>query len=104
MDHFTPSSGTLNNLYRVKINNSEIETTEEQIISAIAYVVHALKKIDKDDFTAKYNAKETDTAKQTKVKDYLTRLQQQEIIVGSGSTPTYDFAHTYHKYDKSSNT
>ncbi|CAG8852178.1 4420_t:CDS:1, partial [Racocetra persica] len=52
MDHFTPSSGTLNNLYKIKINNSEIETTEEQILNTIAYLVQALKKIDKDDFTA----------------------------------------------------
>ncbi|CAG8631071.1 5284_t:CDS:2, partial [Racocetra persica] len=89
------------NLYKIKINNSEIETTEEQIINTIAYLVQALKKIDKDDFTAKYNAKETDSSKQTKVKNYLTNIQTQEIIVGSN---TYDFAHTYHKYDKSSNT
>ncbi|CAG8447530.1 11313_t:CDS:2, partial [Racocetra fulgida] len=96
-NHFTPSSGTLNNLYKIKVNNSEIETTEEQILNTIAYLVQALKKVDHSDFTAKYNAKETDTAKQTKVKDYLTRLQQQEIIIGNN---TYDFASTYQKFDK----
>ncbi|CAG8566765.1 14697_t:CDS:2, partial [Cetraspora pellucida] len=77
---------------------TEIETTEEQILNTIAYLVQALKKIDKDDFTAKYNAKQSDTAKQAKVATYLTNIQQQEIIVGSN---TYDFASTYQKFDKS---
>jgi len=96
----------LDNLYKVKINGAEVETTEEQVVNTIAYITHGLKEIDKDDFTAKYNAKQSDTSKQTKVKDYLTRLQQQEIIIGSGKSgvQTYDFAATYQKFDKSTNT
>ncbi|CAG8846471.1 7635_t:CDS:1, partial [Gigaspora margarita] len=100
-DHFTPASGKLDNTYKVKVNNSEVETTEEQIINTIAYIVQALKKIDHSDFTTTYNAKESDTTKRNKVKDYLTRIQQQEIIVGNNS---YDFAHTYQKFDKATNT
>ncbi|CAG8552939.1 9596_t:CDS:2 [Cetraspora pellucida] len=84
------NSGNLNNLYKVKINNSEVETTEEQIINPIACIVSALKKIDKDDFTTKYNAQESDSSKKTRVKDYLTRIQQQEIIVGSDNGSTTD--------------
>ncbi|CAG8712388.1 2229_t:CDS:2, partial [Racocetra persica] len=96
-NHFTPSSGQLDNLYKIKVNNSEVETTEEQIISTIAYIVQALKNVDAADFTAKYNAKQSDSSKQTKVKDYLTRLQQQEIIVGSDKDKFFEFIELVHQ-------
>lgn len=106
--HFTPTSGTLDNIYQVKISGADHETTEEQIIQTIARVVKALKKVDSADFEAKYNAKETDTGKQGKVKAYLKEITDQEIIIGSNKDSegnakqsTYDFANTYQKYDKS---
>jgi len=84
----------------------EHETTEEQVIQTIARVVKALQKVDAADFEAKYNAKETDTAKQAQVKTYLKEIQDQaaEIVVGSNKDingaacqPTYDFSHNYHQ-------
>jgi hypothetical protein len=104
--HFTPSTGKLNNLYKVKISGTDYETTEEQIINLIARVVKALQKVDSTDFEAKYNAKETDSTKKAQVKAYLKEIQDQaaEIIVGSskdngGNTkqPSYDFSQNYHQ-------
>ncbi|MCE8159343.1 MAG: hypothetical protein I3270_02525 [Candidatus Moeniiplasma glomeromycotorum] len=106
-NHFKPTSGKLDNLYKVKISSTDYETTEEQVIQLIARVVKALQKIDSTDFEAKYNAKETDTSKQGKVKTYLKEIQDQEIIVSSdkdGKQKSYDFANTYQKYDKDTKT
>ena len=95
-----------NNIYKIKISNTDYETTEEQIINTVARVVKSLEKIDAPDFIAKYNAKESDAGKQKKIKDALDIIQahSKEIVVGSdkdtvGETkqPTYDFSNTYLK-------
>jgi hypothetical protein len=96
----------LDNLYKVKIGNTEHETTEEQVLNTLARVAKALQKVDAADFEAKYNAKESDTTKQAQVKAYLKEIQDQaqEIVIGStkdsegnAKQPTYNFSHNYHK-------
>ena len=105
-NHFKPATGKLDNLYKVKTASGEVETTEEQVLNTLARVVKALQKVDASDFEAKYNAKESDTTKQSQVKAYLKEIQDQakEIIIGSAKDsegnakqPTYDFSHNYHK-------
>jgi hypothetical protein len=73
--------------------------------------VKALQKIESSDFEAKFNAKQTDSTKQAQVSAYLQEIKAQEIIVGSDKDsegnpkqPAYDFANTYQKFDKSTNT
>lgn len=109
--HFTPSSGKLDNLYKVKISGTDYETTEEQVVNTIARVVKALQKVDSADFEAKYNSKESDATKQSQVKAYLKEIKDQAIIVGNNKDkdgqdcqPSYDFAHSYQKYDKDTDT
>ncbi|MCE8163086.1 MAG: hypothetical protein I3274_02610 [Candidatus Moeniiplasma glomeromycotorum] len=109
--HFTPSSGKLDNLYSVKFGSQTAETTEEQVLQLIARTVKALQKIESSDFEAKFNAKETDSTKQAQVSTSLAEIKAQEIIVGSDKDsegnpkqPTYDFAYSYQKYTKSTNT
>jgi len=104
---FTPTgTGKLDNIYKIKVENNNFETTEEQIINTIARVVKALQNVDAADFEAKYNALESNSTKQTQVKDYLKEIQDQaqEIIIGSdkdvngqSKQPTYDFSNNYHK-------
>ena len=106
-NHFTPTgTGKLDNIYKIKVENNNFETTEEQIINTIARVVKAFQNVDANDFEAKYNALESNSTKQQQVKDYLKEIQDQapEIIIGSdkdanGQTKqrTYDFSHNYHK-------
>ncbi|CAG8789391.1 30541_t:CDS:2, partial [Racocetra persica] len=60
---FYTDTNPIDNLYKINLG-TEIETTEDQMIKTIARIVKALQKVDVADFTAKYNAKESDTTKQ----------------------------------------
>ncbi|CAI2199944.1 7801_t:CDS:2, partial [Funneliformis geosporum] len=63
------------NIYKIKIGTAESETTEEQIINTVARTVKAFEKVDIADFTAKYNAKQSDATKRKKINDTLTYIQ-----------------------------
>jgi len=81
------------NLYRLNLNGTIHEITEEEVLNLMARVVEALKDIDDTDLIAKYTGSETTPI------SYITSIKNEGALikVGSGKTSrkSYHFPETY---------
>jgi hypothetical protein len=90
--NFYKGATAIDNLYKVKINDAEVEITEDQIVNTLARVVKALEKVDLADFVEKYNAKEGDGTKQANVAKWLQEIKDWGAEV-KGKGDHYDIPH-----------